>query len=289
MATYFTDFSEYTVGSLPTDWTETWASAGNWTVESNAAAEGNVAFRSNGDTSQREAVYWDTVGTGTDLEIYAKGELRGGNASNYFRLILRGSESTTQHGYLTQLQAFEDQFALAKYDTTGSYVTLDTAAITAGVADGDVFEQRLRVNGSDLMAKVWPAGTTEPSAWTCTAIDADFTSGWVGLGVFAEFSDTDFYTVGVGTVGDTAPTAGAGVETTTISGTVTLNGSAVEGAKVTGLNTTEGTVQSTALTDAAGTYSLTYPVGVTAHIMIEYESPDGTKYNDASKPFIVTA
>ncbi|QCP90046.1 Ig-like domain-containing protein [Haloarcula marismortui] len=40
------------------------------------------------------------------------------------------------------------------------------------------------MEGSELKAKVWPAGTDEPTEWDVVETDSDHTDGWVGLGSF---------------------------------------------------------------------------------------------------------
>lgn len=75
--------------------------------------------------------------------------------------------------------------------------------------------------------------------------------------------------------------------TAPVSGTVTLDGTALGGAKITVINDTQNTVQGVATTAADGSYAVECPVGDAVHVLMEYD--DGsTKYNDKSKPFIVT-
>jgi hypothetical protein len=64
---------------------------------------------------------------------------------------------------------------------------------------------RLRANSTNLSAKVWAYGDSEPTEWTLTASDSSLTaSGWSGVfNFFSTTHSTDF--VGIGTNGDTAP------------------------------------------------------------------------------------
>lgn len=72
----------------------------------------------------------------------------------------------------------------------------------------------------------------------------------------------------------------------TVTGIVSVGGVPLSGAKITGINTTEGIVQGVTTTGTDGTYSLEFPAGVTAHILMEYDDGE-VQYNDKSKPFVV--
>jgi hypothetical protein len=61
----------------------------------------------------------------------------------------------------------------------GAYTTLGTAPFAA--RGGTAYSLRFRVVGSTLYARVWPAGSAEPTTWTVTATDSALQSGYSGL------------------------------------------------------------------------------------------------------------
>ncbi|HEY4387784.1 MAG TPA: hypothetical protein VGN34_25320 [Ktedonobacteraceae bacterium] len=62
--------------------------------------------------------------------------------------------------------------------------TLATVAFSAH--DNQSYVMRFRVVGAMLFARVWPAGTTEPTNWMITAADTSFQTGQAGIRVVLE-------------------------------------------------------------------------------------------------------
>jgi len=111
--------------------------------------------------SDAEVVFTGSMNnfSGTNLAAV----LRWTDTSNWYRVYIDGSSLVIQKkvaGTLTKLKS------IAFAATNGTSYTL-----------------RLNVVGSTLSAKVWQAGTTEPTNWMLTANDSSLTSGYCGLRV----------------------------------------------------------------------------------------------------------
>lgn len=210
MAQFFTDFSEYTVGAIPGDWTERWATASHtWGVQSNAAASNGVVLRALGSVDGRRALSWNTPGTPTDAEIVCRWQTNvlGNNGDNYYQLRLRGSgASGTETCYWTNLGHPQNNPIVTGelFNGTNSFHLLEDPSVSVSI--NTWYWLRLRVTGTSIQGRRWADGTTEPTTWTTTTDATITTAGWVGVGNFSgDNANRDFDIVGVGTDGDPAP------------------------------------------------------------------------------------
>lgn len=207
MTRYYTDFGTDTVGQVPAGWTEQWSSAGQFSVQSRTGADGGQLLEGYSTVGGRHAISWDTIESSADVEIYTKGSaLTAFNGPSYLRSQIHctgtaGSES----GYYIDVSHAGQVFRLRKY--TSTHTTVDLASIAFSWTTDDVIETRFRCEGNQVKAKIWKGTETEPDAWTLTATDTEFNSGWQGLGFFSDSSDSEWDVVGVGTNGDVAPTS----------------------------------------------------------------------------------
>src|SRR5206468_10478500 len=73
MATFFTDFTEYAVGTI-TGWTERWDTAGSWTFVANAGQGGaKNGLQYAPGTAAKHGLSWDAVpsdATSADVDIW---------------------------------------------------------------------------------------------------------------------------------------------------------------------------------------------------------------------------
>jgi len=56
------------------------------------------------------------------------------------------------------------------------------------------YRMKFRLEGSNLMGKMWEDGSPEPASWDVTIIDASYTTGEVGIGLYnskAYFDDIE--------------------------------------------------------------------------------------------------
>lgn len=208
------------------------------------------------------------------------------------------------HAYLTADGDVRLQFGVQDTTTRNNCYSCRVSARNSHI------QIRVRSGGSEIQT-IGPSSTTVPTlvwikievAWTddgsgnsAFTVTATNTSDGSEITSFTGTDSTALYTdggVGLGSVGDAAgdklwdyirvtDTASFA----SVTGTVTVDGTALEGATITGINDTTGSVYGTTTTDANGDYSIDFPVGDTAHLLMEYD--DGTnQYNDKSKPFVV--
>ncbi len=213
MATYKTDFSEYTDDVQPSDWTERWHTGdGSATTKAGTAAD-NIGSKylqveSNG---QRYIATWD------DIDVDANRD----NCEVLFRFtqdsfstttdtgtraFVRGSGSdTTENGY--GVSVFEtDELIISKF-VSAAATNLSVTQLGVGYfVAGDYYWIRFRVNGTSLKVKVWKDAEEEPSVWTSEVTDSAVSGvGWAGVGAedTDPISEVDFFSAG--TNGDTAP------------------------------------------------------------------------------------
>lgn len=203
MAQFFTDFGEYaTASGVPEGWTETWYSETVSIVESVEATSGKLLRVTKSDSS-RYALAWDDVGSVDDAEIYVRklstnddtGRTHGGG------IVRAGGSAGSESGY-HGVRIMVDDLRLGRF-SNGNFSELATAN---DILDGPVWwHLRLQASGTDIRAKGWLDGNSEPSDWSIELTDSTLTSGTVGC--FAFFADTyQWDLLGVGTDGDPAPT-----------------------------------------------------------------------------------
>lgn len=211
MAQYFTDFSEYSTGVQPPDWTKR-MDAFTLTVESSgdATVTGGQVLRLDSPSSDgHKMASWDDVedGNHADVEIVAKIKLPGsGNNEQIAGIAGRaaGTASTTDW-YRAAHVVLTDTSELAKH-VSGSYTQLGSEANT--LTAGDWWWLRLRMNGTTIRAKFWKDGTSEPGSWEVDTTDSSLSAaGWVGVFAWDNDDIVDVDVFGVGTNGDAAPTS----------------------------------------------------------------------------------
>jgi hypothetical protein len=205
MAQYFTDFSEYTTGVQPSDWTKRWDTGDTITVETDAGATGGQALRVVTGTAAT-AASWDAIDSDanrSDVEILSRiKEVSGGGTYTKGVLARASDPESTRTGYWANIGG---GLRLSRY-LSGDF---DNFAQGSFSGPGSLFYFiRARWNGSSIKAKAW-GGTLddEPASWSLDMTNTDISqAGWVGLFNFQPGTyDYDFF--GVGTNGDPAPTA----------------------------------------------------------------------------------
>jgi len=203
MAQLFTDFSEYSVGSPPSDWTEGWNTGASYSV----VADGLQVTEAGAFV--RCAFYWDQVNdlADDDQELYVK--LNVGSVGIPFfgvRASGFGSEAT-RTGYVLLVRNDTNVIDLRKA-VSGTETTLDGPdAFT--ITDNDIIHVRIQIRGTALKAKVWADGVSEPGTWNFEVTDSSITTG-ANITVGCVGNTTNTYKIlalGVGTGTDDAPTS----------------------------------------------------------------------------------
>lgn len=193
MTIYETDFSEYSTGSQPSDWTE----------ELNVT-DGTINVRNDGDvgvncleiahsTGGRYFTSWDDPGDDDDVEILAKVRITA-SYDHAGRLVIRGAGSDgNEECYFAGIQPTVDTIFIHKYTPTSTSV----GSTSKTIATNTWYWVRFRVNGSDLKLKVWEDGTAEPGSWDIEETDTDISAvGFVGVGGYNDGADVDYFAVG---------------------------------------------------------------------------------------------
>jgi len=215
VAEYFTDFSEYTTGVAPGDWTNQFATGTTRTVESDGGATGGKLLRMVSTSSARQAFSWDDIDSDADrddAEIVFRWRVTSDPAggSGLLRGIVRGGGSTsTEQGYVGGCLSVSTHRE-GKY-VAGSFTNLgdDSFAVSLNTW----YWTRHRVNGTTLQTRTWADSGSEPGTWNIHNATDGSISGTGFVGFFNNTGDSatvEIDVFGVGTNGDTAPSAAAG-------------------------------------------------------------------------------
>lgn len=210
MAQYFTDFSEYTAGGAPSDWTDRGDGGSVYEVVADATSTGgkHLDVSTTGGFGRR-LLSWDAIDGDAgraDFEIVTRARLVTGVARSWTGGRASGSGSSLV-GYIGTHRPHNDRFEIVRYEP--DFASLAEVSWTPNIPQW--VWQRFRVNGTSLKFRRWDDGDAEPSTWQIEITDSSVTAaGSVGLGQPATGpGQTDialFDVFGVGTNGDPAPT-----------------------------------------------------------------------------------
>lgn len=230
MSQYWTDFSEYTTGNTPSDWTLRWGDYDISVGEDVAAVGGKLLHISPNANSGNEdtLLSWDAVDSDAyrdDFEILMKLRFLVSLTNNKAIGIGRANGAyATRDVYGGTFQPGNGYVTLEKW-VNGSYSTIlnDTGN---NFSLNTWYWMRVRINGNIIQAKYWEDGTEEPVGWIVSSTDSDLTAvGWIGWGTYFDSANQEIDIFSVGTAGDTAPSTDPGGGGTTISGTAALTDS----------------------------------------------------------------
>lgn len=211
MAQFETDFSEYTTGVAPSDWTQRWNTIRYTpTVQASSLPSGTLstkALRIVGTSDGRYALTWDTPGSiSGDVEVLCR--IQHAHTTNIDQAIrthiCTSGIPSLESAYFTNffVATSPTTVALAEYD--GGTAT-NVAAAEISVARNTWYWVRLQKSSTTIQAKVWAHGESEPSSWSPSGSDSSLSSGSVGFGRVYSAGTlwSDFFSVGTG--GDSAP------------------------------------------------------------------------------------
>lgn len=162
--------------SITEAWTGTtgaaWPAA--WTVPSGTATiQTNVGRMVTGTTAYVEARGTRTGPDAGDLRVKFRFTLTGERyAIVYFR------HTTTSNTYRAQV----NNTGINIVRMVGGVATTIAATVAFTTAINTWYWMRVRWEGSDLRAKVWADGGTEPGTWQVSATDTSHATGLIGLG-----------------------------------------------------------------------------------------------------------
>jgi len=209
MAQFYYDWSGYS------DWTDVQTEFTGGGTDYNSADYQHVsdssytggAYVEKTGPATNSYVYEDTdIGVVADQEVYLSLPDEGPNNRNPVSLRLDTTNNVSYALYTTagaKSDAWTD--VIIEYTSAGSTDTqLATATHPDNGGSTTGWDYRFRANGTDLKAKLWQTGTTEPSSWTLTTSDSSITSGYTAVFGYS-FPITTCDVFGVGTDGDSAP------------------------------------------------------------------------------------
>lgn len=182
MAEYSTNFSEYTSGSKPSDWTRRFTGANNvWTVENVSGATGGKVLRHNTGISDEnlEILTWDDVDADAardNVEILVRARIVTGGEKLPWESQLGPIARTTPT--FEGVSAGHDREQQRISEAGVNVVTQADSPLTEGDTWYWINE---RVNGGNLYSRIWKDGETKPD-WQLTSSNYQNTSvGSVGV------------------------------------------------------------------------------------------------------------
>ncbi len=230
--------------------------------------------------------------TASDMDVVARIRLSAQDpvGANYQSRVVARAQADARNGYsavITHTTAGAVKWSLQRVVNAGGSGTLalGSGTLLASGAAGTKWWVRIAVQGTQVKARFWQDGTTEPSTWKVSATDTQWASGRAALGVYtgsalaAPYPDTGFsnFTYSVLNFTPVVPTA-ASLRVTGSDGSVRVQWSAPAwdgGSAVSGYDVYRGTSSGgesllaqvgnvTAYTDSAVTNGTTYYYKVSA-------------------------
>jgi len=207
VAQYYTDFSEYTVGSQPSDFTERWDTANiAATVETVSGTTGGKVLRAVMSNNGPSAISWDEIDNDSDrndVEILTRVRRTAGGGSDQMGTLARAiNPEATRTGYFTTVS---NRVKASRYLNENFN---NFSSSTFSVSDDVWYFLRSQFSGTNLKFKAWSGAIgDEPVDWDIETTNSDISAaGWVGF--FNYNSGTiEYDLLSVGTNGDVAPTS----------------------------------------------------------------------------------
>ncbi len=208
MTQYSTDFSGYTAGAAPSDWSNfTGAVWSTWQIQTVSDSISGKAFVCTSDaTETRRANSWNTVPTAADAEVLWHGRVSAVGAlyiqNTYLRHNGLSSVSGSDAAYMYVQNGSSTQKTLA---SLLPFTSLGTQSFTP--AADTYYWIRMRASGTTIQAKIWSgAYSSEPGTWGITVTNATISAaGSAAFGLYTPNITTICDYFAVGTSGDAAP------------------------------------------------------------------------------------
>ena len=216
-------------GTYPTSvLTKRWVTTGEVVLacNSNSEAEGGFSFEQDWSATARRLNSLDAIdgdANRDDIELLGRFQINEAAQDNQYALTGRGSGAAGSESAYTAV-VFEAgtqdlRIQLVKYDAgTPTQMVIGDSDHVHEYVTGEWLYLRLRINGSDIKAKLWRVSDVEPTAWSEETTDTAITGvGWGGISGFQSLGlcETDMLTIG--TNGDAAPLAADATDTIRIT------------------------------------------------------------------------
>lgn len=206
MTQYSTDFSGYTAGNAPSDWSSNHSTNwSTWQIQNvGDSISGKALVCTTDGTENRRANWWNSLPTAADAEVLWHGRVSAVGAFYIQNTYLRhnGLPHGSDSGYM--------------YVQEGS-TTTKMIAVLPGLSKlgGQSFTPaadtyywiRMRANGTTIQAKIWSgAYSSEPGTWGITVTNGTISAaGSAAFGCHKANTTTICDHFAVGTNGDAAP------------------------------------------------------------------------------------
>ena len=213
---FVTDFSEYTIGLQPADWTKRFNTAGYTAlIQSVGASLSGKAMRFTKTATTTGMISWDKVPLLADFEILARFRaIEAFAANDYFmRFGGRASGSTSSENYVCGSVAgagpspFWQNVGVKYVAGAGSSFGVNKLPANAYSVNSWGWH-RFRALGTSFSRKTWLHGVSEPGSFDDVTTDTSLTAGgWIGMMLsvttFNPDIEVDFFSVALN--GKTAP------------------------------------------------------------------------------------
>lgn len=219
MAQYITDFTEYTTGVAPSDWTSRWHTTLD--AEIIESAEFGKLLRVSGGSSNRHALTWDAVEDASRVHILAHlrtDNIVGTSGGGLIGRVLEGTTSSNGSGHVWCSQSGGQRWRYIVYDGTSADVVTQSSFRWN---TSTFYWARVILDGTSTQMKVWAGDLTdEPDTWLVDITETRVPGpGKTGLFVFYSTIECDLFAVG--TDGDDPP---IGPPSSPVELTATLGG-----------------------------------------------------------------
>ena len=188
LQTHTTEWSEYATGAQPAGWSQQWDPTSFFQVAAEpTVASGKVLQWSGSQPRNRWVLTYDAFGSPGDQEVFTDFRVRTlGSGPNVYYLgvaaVRVSGTALDERGYaiffVHDPVSGQRTLALATW-INGGYFEFASIPFTWQIDSW--YSVRLQAYGSSIRARVWPRGTTEPSAWTLEAADQNYSSGRMGV------------------------------------------------------------------------------------------------------------
>lgn len=230
--TYFTDFSEYTRGVQPSDWTERWSpmmkssTVIDTSLPPDATGGAVLRIADQGPFVYRYALSWDVLDGAENVDIafrayttwpvYKFGQLGAvlnGDHVNpaapygtYVGYVLNQQSAyyaTTDNSSFPPQYTGTSYWSLGRYGGTNPYNNVPLLGMAAHpeILNANTWNAyRFQFDDGTLRVKVWADGDTEPTGWMLTVTDVNpLDAGWNGLlvSIFKSTTYIDWFAAGI--------------------------------------------------------------------------------------------
>lgn len=161
-----------------------------WEHEGNLDRSGAFMRLFSGGSSNRRAFAFTEAGRIGDVELYCEARPRGLSTANHTRLYAR-LDDIAGAGWAVFVEMQDDDTAAIQKYVDGSTTGLDEIAFA--VPEDQWCGMRMRIEGGEVRASIWPLSDPEPANWMLMSSDAgDVPAGWPGVGCFGRSGEPDF-------------------------------------------------------------------------------------------------